>query len=141
MVLDGGRGNSGAFFSLYNNGVRNIFLGSSGSNYVNGFLGVNRSSNPSVTLDIQGTDAVQLTSGTEAQRPLTPANGMIRYNSDDDVFEGYAGGAWVNTITKDYTNTDRVYIGDSANNYLRSSSSYGTGLHYEITTYCIQVTL
>jgi hypothetical protein len=97
MVLDGGRGNSGAFFSLYNNGVRNIFLGSSGKNYVNGFLGVNITSNPTVTLDINGTDAVQLTSGTELQRPTTPANGMIRYNSDADVFEGYAGGAWVNT--------------------------------------------
>ena len=32
--------------------------------------------------------------GTEAQRPTTPANGMIRYNSADDVFEGYAGGNW-----------------------------------------------
>ena len=49
------------------------------------------STTPSVTLDIQGTDAVQLTSGTTAQRPVSPANGMIRYNSDDDVFEGYAG--------------------------------------------------
>ena len=56
----------------------------------NGFIGLNTTS-PSVTLDIQGTDAVQLTAGTEAQRPTSPANGMIRYNSDDDVFEGYAG--------------------------------------------------
>jgi len=38
-----------------------------------------------------GTSHIQLTAGTEAERPLTPANGMIRYNSDDDVFEGYDG--------------------------------------------------
>jgi hypothetical protein len=32
--------------------------------------------------------------GTEAQRPATPANGMIRYNSDAETFEGYADGEW-----------------------------------------------
>jgi hypothetical protein len=49
--------------------------------------------NPSVTLDISATDAVQMPAGTTAQRP-TGANGMIRYNSDDGSFEGYADGAW-----------------------------------------------
>lgn len=45
------------------------------------------------TLSVTGTGAVQLSSGTTAQRP-TPSNGMIRYNSDDGSFEGYADGAW-----------------------------------------------
>jgi hypothetical protein len=40
-----------------------------------------------------GTGAVQVPSGTEAQRP-TAANGMIRYNADKSWFEGYSGGAW-----------------------------------------------
>ena len=40
-----------------------------------------------------GTGAVDLPAGTTAQRP-TPSNGMIRYNSDDGQFEGYAAGAW-----------------------------------------------
>tara|TARA_R110002012_G_scaffold25464_4_gene84337 strand:+ start:9140 stop:11026 length:1887 start_codon:yes stop_codon:yes gene_type:complete len=48
-----------------------------------------------VTID--STGSIKLPSGTEAERPATPANGMMRYNSDGDVFEGYAGGAWVNT--------------------------------------------
>jgi len=45
------------------------------------------------TLAVTGTGAVQLSSGTTAQRP-TPSNGMLRYNSDDAAFEGYADGAW-----------------------------------------------
>lgn len=45
------------------------------------------------TLSVTGTGAVLLSAGTTAQRP-TPSNGMIRYNSDDAQFEGYADGAW-----------------------------------------------
>lgn len=41
-----------------------------------------------------GTAAVEMPSGTTAQRPATPANGMLRYNIDDAAFEGYADGAW-----------------------------------------------
>ena len=49
---------------------------------------------PSVTLDIQGTDAVQLTAGTTAERP-TAAAGMIRFNSTTSKFEGYDGTSWI----------------------------------------------
>ena len=40
-----------------------------------------------------GNTSVKLPAGTDAQRP-TGVNGMLRYNSDDDQFEGYADGAW-----------------------------------------------
>lgn len=39
------------------------------------------------------TGALQISSGTTAQRP-TGGNGMLRYNSTTDQFEGYAAGAW-----------------------------------------------
>ena len=39
------------------------------------------------------TDAITMPGGTTAERP-SPVNGMIRYNSDDGQFEGYAAGAW-----------------------------------------------
>jgi len=39
------------------------------------------------------TTALQMPAGTTAQRP-SPAEGMIRYNSDEAEFEGYADGAW-----------------------------------------------
>lgn len=40
-----------------------------------------------------GNTSVKLPAGTDAQRP-TGVNGMLRYNSDDNQFEGYADGAW-----------------------------------------------
>jgi hypothetical protein len=32
--------------------------------------------------------------GTTAQRPLSPGDGEMRYNTDTGQFEGYQGGAW-----------------------------------------------
>ena len=40
-----------------------------------------------------GTGAVTLPNGTTAQKPVG-ASGQIRYNTDSQVFEGYANGAW-----------------------------------------------
>lgn len=52
--------------------------------------------------DLSASGAVSFTStsvmlvpkGTTAQRPLSPANGEMRYNTDTGQFEGYQGGAW-----------------------------------------------
>jgi hypothetical protein len=41
------------------------------------------------------TGYIQLPSGTTAQRPASPANGMIRFNSSLPGLEGYINGAWV----------------------------------------------
>jgi hypothetical protein len=50
---------------------------------------------PAQSLAISGTGALTLPAGNNsAQRPGTPANGMIRYNSTDNTFEGYSNGAW-----------------------------------------------
>ena len=51
---------------------------------------------PATTLHVSATDALRLPSGNDAQRPGSPANGDIRYNSDQATIEGYAGGAWAN---------------------------------------------
>jgi hypothetical protein len=51
---------------------------------------------PATTLHISATDALRLPSGTDAQRPGSPANGDMRYNSDQTTIEGYANGAWAN---------------------------------------------
>jgi len=40
-----------------------------------------------------GNTAVTLPDGTNAQRP-TPAQGMVRFNTDTTQFEGYNGSAW-----------------------------------------------
>lgn len=48
-----------------------------------------------------GTGSTQLPSGTTAQRPGSPVNGMVRYNSDLTVIEGYVNGAWKIIATAD----------------------------------------
>ena len=50
----------------------------------------------SATLDVtfSGTGYVQMPSGATTDRPATPAEGMLRYNTTLDVFEGYANGEW-----------------------------------------------
>ena len=45
---------------------------------------------------VLSTGFVLISAGTTAQRPLTPVNGQIRYNTDFGQFEGYANGAWGN---------------------------------------------
>ena len=44
-------------------------------------------------ISMTGTGAIDVAAGTTAQRP-TASNGMFRYNTDDNAFEGYANGAW-----------------------------------------------
>lgn len=46
-----------------------------------------------VTLNTTG--AATIPSGTTAQRPAIPVNGMVRYNSDNQRFEGYINSAWI----------------------------------------------
>ena len=41
-----------------------------------------------------GTGQVKLPVGTTAQRSASPVNGMIRYSSTENGFEGYQAGAW-----------------------------------------------
>ena len=41
-----------------------------------------------------GTGAIDVASGTTAQRPGSPSAGMFRFNSQTSEFEGYDGSAW-----------------------------------------------
>jgi len=61
----------------------------------NSRVGVGTAS-PAVTLHVSATDALRLPSGNTAQRPGSPANGDLRYNSTTATIEGYASGAWAN---------------------------------------------
>lgn len=67
-----------------------------------GNLGINILT-PTEKLDVVGnvktSGFVQFGSFTTAERnALTPANGMIIYNSDDNKFQGYENGGWANLI-------------------------------------------
>ena len=59
-------------------------------------LGLALAASPTFTGDvvINSTSALQLPSGTTAQRPTSPTNGDIRYNSTTGQVEARVGGAW-----------------------------------------------
>lgn len=73
-----------------------------------GELAVNTNDGKLYTKKDDGTEAVveigaadstgsfQLSVGTTAQRPGSPTQGMIRFNTSRGCFEGYTGSAWVN---------------------------------------------
>ena len=80
-------------------------------------------------LSVSSTGYLTVPVGTNAQRPGSPSNGMMRYNSDITSFEGYYAGAWsslggVKSVDgKSYITAEasagagddviRVYAGDS----------------------------
>ena len=45
-------------------------------------------------LTLSGTGAAKLNVGTTAQRPASPVDGDIRYNTSTLKYEGYSNGAW-----------------------------------------------
>lgn len=60
----------------------------------NGNVGIGTVS-PGVKLDISGTDAIRLPVGSTAQRPGSPASGMIRVNSTLNQLEYWDGYNWL----------------------------------------------
>ena len=67
--------------------VSNTVLVVNGSN-----VGVNTAS-PAYAITVNTTDGVRLPTGNTLQRPTT-ANGVIRFNSETNTFEGVANNTW-----------------------------------------------
>lgn len=71
-------------------------------------------------IELLGTGATTVPSGTTAQRPGSPVNGMIRYNSDLTVAEAYVDGSWktLATATHPFSTSDfndKVSVGVGTN--------------------------
>ena len=68
--------------------------------YVSGNMGINAQPNSTIVMDISSTNAIRLPKGQNADRPVqndadASYKGLIRYNSEQDQFEGFgAGNAW-----------------------------------------------
>jgi len=69
----------------------NAALPKAGGTLTGALLGTSATFSGDVVLN--ALTSIKVPSGTTAQRP-TGANGMLRYNSTDAQFEGYADGAW-----------------------------------------------
>lgn len=59
---------------------------------------------------LSGTGYLDLPSGTTVQRPATPVNGMVRYNTTLSQVEAYAASAW-QQVSLDLSNRNRIVNG------------------------------
>ena len=77
------------------------------------------------TVTFSGTGAVKLASGTTAQQPSSPTQGMLRFNTTTTQFEGYNGSAWASVGGASISNDTST----STNEYpLFASATSGTAL-------------
>ncbi len=93
---------------------------------------------PALSMTVS-SNALSLPGGTTAQRPgatdmQAVANGMIRYNTQTDKFEGYQNGAWIDLISNNAAGGNRTiqfnnvnYFDGDANFVFTSSSRVGLG--------------
>lgn len=83
----------------------------SGQIILNSKVGINNA-NPTYSLEISGTDAILVPVGTSTERPTSVTDGLIRYNTTENVFEGYSDGQWIQ-IGGTVTATLESFTGDS----------------------------
>jgi len=96
------------------------------------------------------TGYFDLPAGTTAQRPGSPATGMVRYNTTESTYEVYTGTAWQSITTAPYTYsasyliiagggggshsvTPPQFSGGGAGGVLTSTVSVSAGTTYTIT--------
>lgn len=65
--------------------------------------GTGAAGNPTIGLAsnpvLPGVASVKIPAGGTGDRPVSPSNGMLRYNSDSQTFEGYANSSWGSIVT------------------------------------------
>jgi hypothetical protein len=61
---------------------------------------------------VDSTKSVKLPVGTTAQRPQTPENGMMRYNTTNNQFEFYLQNEWQNVGSKNPTSIVQQNLGN-----------------------------
>jgi len=99
-AIGGSTAAAGAFTTLAASGNTTL----TGDLAVNGNTTLGNASGDTITLNaatanvpnnlnFNGTGTIRLPNGTTAERP-SPTAGMIRYNTTENTFEGYAAGAW-----------------------------------------------
>ncbi|MNR87619.1 hypothetical protein D3C72_185170 [compost metagenome] len=77
------------------------------------------------------TTGIAIPSGTTAERPQTPTEGMIRFNTETNEVEAYSGTDWVSLQTANFTD-----LKDAPNSYtdqggkLVRVNAAGTGLEF-----------
>ena len=82
-----------------------------------------------------GTGAIDVASGTTAQRPGSPSAGMFRFNSQTSEFEGYDGSAWGEIGGSAATGTaDLLDIASSSGTGGGSATFNGSAYRFKLVT-------
>ena len=104
-----GTGDIASFYDI-DAGVEILHIGGYNSEYPN--IGINIS-NPTTTLHISATDAVIIPAGNTSQRPNSGKAkvGALRFNTDQQTFEGYYGSVWSSLGTTTAAVTSDVEVG------------------------------
>ena len=107
--------------------VESYLSGGTGVTYSSGAISIGQavatSDSPTfANMTLSGTDSIKISSGTTAQRNVTPTAGMFRYNTTTGEFEGYtdewgAIGGGGGSFTTD------IFAGDGADTTFTVSSS------------------
>lgn len=84
----------------------------------------------STSANSDGSGAITIPAGTTAQRPASPANGMLRYNTSLNSTELYANGVWV-TIGRPLGSQQNPASSPAA--ILADNSASPDGFYYYIT--------
>ncbi len=71
-----------------------------------------------------GTGALRLNAGTSAERPASPSNGMLRYNSTSNKFEGFQGGAWQDILTGAASGGTFLALTDTPSSYASAANQF-----------------
>jgi hypothetical protein len=82
-----------------------------------------------------GTGAIDVASGTTAQRPASPSGGFFRFNSETSEFEGYDGSAWGEIGGAAATGTaDLLDIASSSGTGGGSATFNGSAYRFKLVT-------
>jgi len=76
------------------------------------------------------TGYFQVPRGNIAQRPISPVEGLVRYNSESDIYEGYINGAWHKFLTVNQGSYNITYVavgGGGGAKDVGSSGNWGSG--------------
>ncbi|HEY0902088.1 MAG TPA: tail fiber domain-containing protein, partial [Micavibrio sp.] len=101
--------------------------------YVNGsgyILSLDGSASGNITM--HGTGSLRVPAGSTAERP-TGTNGMLRYNSQTNKFEGYQAGSWQDIVTG-AASSSIDSLTDAITNYTSGNMFLGQGNGDNITT-------
>jgi len=98
-----------------------------------GTVGIGTTTNTTrMALDIVSTSAMLLPAGTTLQRPATGIKGLLRYNTENNVFEGFSG-SWLTVGSAVTTPVGITGVSVSGNSWIVTTNNGSGALGVHVT--------